>query len=461
MNRKILFPLVVSLLMLTGNVLAQHEHHESPKPAKDTAGKVMDEQMDMTMDQDMSHLQHSMQMNMTHAYSRNLPMSRNGSGTSWLPDASPMYMYMTGKKTSWMFHGNIFLRYTNTDIFNSGDRGRHTIDAPNWFMTMMNKPVGHRGLFSAKAMISLDALTEGKDGYPLLFQSGETYHGKPLVDRQHPHDLFSELSIAYSYAINKNTDVFVYAAYPGEPALGAPAFMHRVSAMNNPDAPLGHHWQDATHITFGVATIGFRYRDLKIEGSSFTGREPGENRYNFDEPRFDSYSYRLSYNPSQNWAFQFSQGFINEPERLEPGIDVTRTTASVLFSGIKGKTQHDAALIWGYNDKGRNHREHSLLLEDNARFGKNVLYGRYEFVQKSTEELDIEDEFGQSVCNVHAITGGYNRSIWNNKVVELAAGSQVTINFFGKDLQELYGNTPVGFQVYLQLRPALHRHNMK
>lgn len=440
--------LVTGIIFISGSLFAQHEHHD-PMPEKNDT---------MAMD----HSQHAMKEmtmpGMSHTYSLHLPMSRNGSGTGWMPDATPMYMYMTGKKTMWMFHGNIFFRYTHTDIFNAGGRGASAVDAPNWFMAMMNKPVGKKGLFSLRSMISLDPLTEGKDGYPLLFQSGETYQGGRLVDRQHPHDLFSELSIGYTHSFNKRTDLFVYAGYPGEPALGAPAFMHRISAMNNPDAPLGHHWQDATHITFGVATIGFRYQQFKIEVSSFTGREPGENRYNFDKARFDSYSYRLSYNPGKNWAIQFSQGFIRQPEQLEPGVDVTRTTASVLFSkSLSTSRRHDAALIWGYNDKGSGHREHSVLAEDNYRFGKNVVYGRYEFVQKSAEELDLENVLGHATWNVHALTLGCNRSVWSNKVIDVATGTQITMYSPAKQLQLLYGEKPLGVQVYLQLRPVIHR----
>lgn len=445
--------LLISLpVLFLGNLYAQHEHHPPSH------------QMPVTEKKDtVPHSPHQHDMKamppMSHAYSRNLPMNRNASGTAWLPDASPMYMYMTGKKAAWMLHGNVFLRYTNTDLFNSGSRGGNVIDAPNWFMGMVNKPVGRRGLFSVKAMLSLDALTEGKNGYPLLFQSGETYKGERLVDRQHPHDLFSELSIGYSHAFNREIDVFGYVGYPGEPALGAPAFMHRVSSMNNPDAPLGHHWQDATHITFGVATVGFRYKNFKLEGSSFTGREPGENRYNFDEPKFDSYSYRVSYNPGRNWALQFSQGFLNEPEALEPGVDVTRTTASVLYSGKQRRgNQYDAALVWGYNDKGSDHREHSILFENNYRFGKNAVYNRYEFVQKSTEELNLEDELGHHTYDVHVLGLGYNRSFWQNNIIELTGGAQFTLNFPSGALKELYGNNPVGFQVYLQLRPVLHKH---
>ncbi len=166
-------------------------------------------------------------------------------------------------------------------------------------------PGGTERIISFQHLISLDPFTVGGEGYPLLFQTGETYNNEPLVDRQHQHDLFSEVSVSYAHSLSPKSDLFVYVGYPGEPALGPVAFMHRPSALNNPDATLTHHWTDATHITFGVATLGFRYGNWKIEGSSFTGREPGENRYNFDKPRFDSWSGRLSYNPTEKWALQF------------------------------------------------------------------------------------------------------------------------------------------------------------
>ncbi|MGZ8509673.1 MAG: hypothetical protein ACXWWA_04825 [Chitinophagaceae bacterium] len=454
--------IITGLLISNQLVFAQHEHH-----AKDTVPVKKETIKKKPSDKKkMDHTDHSMQRMddmkalPSHAFSRNLPMSRNGSGTAWNPDSSPMYMWMKQTaKTDWMFHGNIFLRYTNTDIFNNGKRGDDRFDAPNWFMAMMNRKVGKKGLLNATAMISLDRLTEGGDGYPLLFQSGETWKGKRLVDLQHPHDLFSALSIGYTQMINKDIDVFGYIGYPGEPALGAPAFMHRVSSMNNPDAPLGHHWQDATHITFGVGTLGFRYKQLKLEGSVFTGREPDEDRYDFDKARFNSYSYRLSYNPSKNWALQFSQGFIEEPEALEPGVNITRTTASVLYAkSIDANKHYSAALIWGLNDKGEDHKEHSLLLEDNYQFGKNALFSRYEFLQKSTEELALEDELGHATFNVHVFSLGYNRSLLQKGVFELTVGSKATINFPAKELKPLYGDLPVGFQVYLQLRPALHKH---
>jgi len=449
------------LLLSAGNLFAQHQHHT---PAKDTVPSPHQHHQMPAKDTmpGMSHKEHDMQMPSfaPHAYSLNLPMSRNASGTAWLPDQTPMYMYMRGNdRTAFMLHGSVFLRYTHTGVGKSSQRGAGKWDAPNWLMGMVNRKVGQKGLFTAKLMISLDPLTEGGNGYPLLFQSGETYKGQRLVDRQHPHDLFSEVSVGYSHAFTKNLDVFGYAGYPGEPALGAPAFMHRVSAMNNHNAPLSHHWQDATHITFGTGTLGVRYRQFKVEGSVFTGREPDEKRYDFDKARFDSYSYRLSYNPSKNWAMQFSQGFIHSPEPLEPEANVTRTTASVAYSTIYGKDNHyNIILAWGLNDQGSGHREHAILLEDNHQFGRNAVFSRYEFVQKSSEELALEDVAGHATFNLHSFSVGYNRHLLTTGAVEWTAGTVATLNLPPDRLKSYYGNLPVGLQAYLQLRPARHRH---
>jgi hypothetical protein len=439
----------------------QHAMKDTTKP-----GVKMTMNHDMSM-QDMKDTMKpgmnmdQMNMSTSHSFSRNLPMSRDGSGTSWMPDASPMYMYMTSKdKSVFMLHGNIFLRYTKQDVFDKGSRGGQHFDAPNWFMGMYNRYIGAKGLFNAAAMISFDPFLVTQAGYPLLFQSGESYEGRKLVDRQHPHDLFSGLSIAYTQMLNKDADVFVYFGYPGEPALGPPTFMHRISAMNDPDAPLGHHWQDATHISFGVGTLGFRFENIKLEGSIFTGREPDEDRYDFDKMRFDSYSYRLSVNPSGNWSLQFSQGFIHSPELLKPEIDITRTTASILHSlWLNGRDTYLAqSAVWGLNHSSDGHNEHSALYEANLQLNKQAIYGRYEFVQKSSEELDLQREFGDTNFSINTFTLGYNRTIYSLTYLQLAAGAQGTFNLSPHALHDSYGMTPIGAQVYLQLKPNLHKH---
>jgi hypothetical protein len=401
------------------------------------------------------------EMAMSSAYSLSLPMNRNGSGTSWLPDNAPMYGYMLHKKEwMFMFHGNVFVRYNSQDIFKSGSRGDSKFDAPNWFMAMAQRKVGKNGLFHFSTMFSLDALTIGGYGYPLLFQTGETWKGKPLVDRQHPHDLFAELSVGYTQRINKNVDVFGYFGYPGEPALSAPTFMHRPSSLSNPDAPLGHHWQDATHITFGVATLGVRYKNWKLEGSSFTGREPDENRYDFDKMRFDSWSGRLSFNPSASWSLQASHAFIKSPESLHPEEDVHRTTASAIYAHRMGSDKLlNAAAVWGYNYIDEHHKEHSALAEASYVAKKNTVYGKYEWVQKSAEELNLDEgQYGHdSRFPVHAITAGYARALFTLANTNLSLGAQTTLYVVSNDLKDLYGKTPVAGEIYLRISPGLMR----
>src|SRR5881227_3395133 len=216
------------------------------------------------------HGGHEMHMEMHSSIDIADPMSREGSGTSWLPDSSPMYgrMFMFGDDML-MLHGAIFPRYTNV----STRRGDDRIDAPNWIMAMYSHPLGDNAQIGARLMMSLDPLTEQGRGYPLLFQTGESWNGQPLHDRQHPHDLFDELSVSLSQKFAHDLSAYLYFGYPGEPALGPPTFMHRPSAMDDPDAPIGHHWQDSTHVTFGVATAGVVWTNVKVEGSIFTGRE--------------------------------------------------------------------------------------------------------------------------------------------------------------------------------------------
>jgi len=468
-------PILLSALLLAfmfASAQHGHEHHQhapqkkkaQPAPSKkapaDTAKKKASPKKPL-IDTTHKHQHHMADHQMTHSYSLGLPMNRNGSGTSWLPDNTPIYAYMRHGKKGWgyMFHGNIFLRYTMQNFNNSYRRGGQEFDVPNWFMGMGQKRVGQNGLFSFTAMLSLDAMTVGEAGYPLLFQSGETWRGQPLIDRQHPHDLFTNLSVGYTQRINEDMDATIYLGYPGEPALGPPTFMHRISSISNPDAPLGHHWQDASHITFGVGTLGLRYKWLKAEGSIFTGREPDENRYDFERPLMDSYSYRLSANLSDALSVQVSQGFLHEPEALHPGTDVTRSSASLAHSVRLNENDHlNSALAWGFNDAGHGHEEHSLLAESGLGLGKNLLYARYEFVQKSAEELGLEEALGhRAVSNIHAFTLGASRKLWNAFATDLWLGAQLTMNAAPGELVPYYGDMPLSGQVYLRVSPQLLR----
>jgi hypothetical protein len=441
------------------SAFAQHEHHQQQQQ-RDTTGQG--QHGDHRAEGNMTHPMDSTKVPMSHSYSLSLPMNRNGSGTGWLTDSAPMYGYMLhSKKWMYMVHGNIFIRYNDQDIGNKGIRGDTKVDAPNWFMVMGQRKVGSRGLFHFNAMLSLDPIFGG-DGYPLLFQTGEAYKGKSLVDRQHPHDLFSELSVAYTQSFSKDFDAFVYFGYPGEPALGPVAFMHRPSSLNNPDASLGHHWQDATHITFGVATVGFRYKIFKLDGSIFTGREPDEERYDFDKPRFDSYSYRLTANPTPELALQISQAIIKSPEELNPDEDVRKTTASVTHILPLGGENHflSSTAIWGYNDSDGDHQENSFTLEPNLQLDRLAIYGRYEWIEKSNEELLIEGIEEDKLFAINALTLGVNYTILREFNTNFAIGAQGSLYMPESTLDPIYGKNPISGEVYLRISPSLMKMRM-
>lgn len=395
---------------------------------------------------------------MTHSYSLNLPMSRNSSGTTWQPDASTIYgiMKMT-KKWSFMLQGSIFVRYNYQDISkqtNRSDSLQDRFDAPNWIMIMGNRKIKKRGLFTFNSMFSGDVISMGKNGYPLLFQTGETYQEKALVDRQHPHDFVSSLSVGYTQMINPNVDIIGYIGFPGEPAIGPPAFMHRISSFNNPDAPLGHHWQDATHIVFGVSTLGIRYKNLKFETSCFTGREPDENRFDFDKPKFDSYSYRISSNPSKNISLQFSQAFIKSPEKLESDKDVIRTTASILhFKEFDNNSYLASAVVYGRNQIEKNRSENSLLVESNFQRKKMAIYSRYEIIQKNALDLQINQVNISELFLINVFTIGSSYSLLSVMYSNASIGVQGSISVTETKLNSIYGKHPLSFEIYLHLTP--------
>jgi hypothetical protein len=393
------------------------------------------------------------------------PMSREGSGTSWIPDASPMYawMKMFSDGSHLMVHGTMFLRYTSIgsdrDVSAAGRGGRSRLDVPSMFMAMYAKPIGERSQIGLRTMFSLDPLVERGWGYPLLYQSGELYRGQPLHDRQHPHDLISELAASFSHKVGEKSSFFVYAGLPGEPALGPPMYLHRPSGMNNPDAPIGHHWQDATHITYGVVTGGFTYDRFKVEASVFNGTEPDENRWAFDRPKLDSFSGRVSFNPTREWSFQISHGYLKDPERSEPDLKVLRrTTASAIFNKAFGTDRNwSNTVVWGQNrsDEGVSN---SFLIETNYEFGRNAVFGRGEQVQKDGHELALPDPHPHGNFWVQAYSIGYVRDIVKDKGVDIGIGGIGTFNFNPSEISGFYGGTRhAGWQIFLRFRPSQRR----
>lgn len=450
-----------------------HVHDEKTEPNK-TEKKPIDEKSEMnhqhdehgkTDIKDMSDVNHG---NMEARSTVNIgePMTRESSGTAWVPDSSPMHAYMKMYEDGGMLmlHGNLFFRYTNIgstrDVSVAGKGSDSRVDALSMFMAMYSKPVTSKSQIGLRAMLSLDPLIERGYGYPLLYQSGELYRGQPIHDRQHPHDFFSELAVTFSHKFNDKQSMFIYAGLPGESALGPPTFMHRISGMNNPDAPLSHHWQDATHITFGVATVGYVYDKVKFEVSAFNGTEPDENRWDIDKPRLNSFSGRLSFNPNKNWAFQISHGYLKNPERAEPDLKILRrTTASAIYNKKFGDDRNLASsFIWGQN-RAEGERSNSFLFEADYQFQKNAIFSRIEQVQKNSHELVLPVPHPEGNLWVSSYSIGYLREFYRGGGLDFGLGGQITFNHNPQSLVKYYGATNhQGYQIFFRIRPSAMKH---
>ncbi|HVS80379.1 MAG TPA: hypothetical protein VHE60_01435 [Pyrinomonadaceae bacterium] len=388
-----------------------------------------------------------------------MSMGAMGSGTSWQPSTGPMHMY---HKVSgdWllMFHYNAIVGVNHQ----GGPRGVTKLESANWFMPMAYHKLGN-GTLQLRGMFSAEPFTFPPGGSPLLFQTGETYKGQSLIDRQHPHDLFMELSAQYTLPLGEHGTWFAYFGYPGEPALGPVAFMHRASASENPSATLSHHLQDSTHISFGVLTTGFTYRRFKLEGSIFNGREPDENRYDFDSHRWNSRSVRLSIMANSNWTMQVSYGFLRSPEASEPTTDIRRATASVQYNKPFDRGNWASSFVWGRNhtsSPGEVHNLNGYTAESTVNFlDKNYLYTRLELVDKN-ELLRPSDRALLGIKDDHpsfrigAYTFGGVRDVWNTDKISIAIGSDVTFYSKPSVLNRIYGTNPVSWNLFFRIRPG-------
>jgi hypothetical protein len=423
------------------------EVHGRDPQTQPTQGPTEQQKMDMAGMQ-------GMEMSVTPDW---MPSPYDSSGTGWQPAATPGHAWMKSVG-AWevMAHGVVFVDYNQQ----GGPRGEGKAESENWLMLMEQRSLW-QGSILFREMFSAESLSSPHPGFPELFQTGETYHGQPLVDHQHPHNVFSELALYYTHPIGVPIKEKVwwefYGAAVGEPALGPVAYVHRASASELPLAPLSHHLQDSTHISFGVITTGLVVDRFRIEGSVFNGREPDEKRYTIQFAPLDSWSARLSVAASKNWTMQYSYGRLEHPEALEPGSQ-RRQTASVEYVRPFARGSWATSLVWGrVHQVFDNHNLNGYLLETTANFKlRNYVFSRMELVDK--DELFPDNPLLPSF-RIGAYTFGGARDLVQSRLWQLAMGTDVTFYSKPSTLDSAYGKNPVSFQIFLRVRPALSHHD--
>jgi hypothetical protein len=419
------------------------------------------------------------------------------SGTSIQPTVTsefePMIHTPLGHWTV-MFHGNAFV----VGLQQRGPKGADKFFSSNWIMPMLTRDFG-RHRISFRSMLSFEPLTVTRRQYPLLLQTGETAFGFAIVNGQHPHELFMELATRYDFKAGERSSAFLYGALVGEAALGPTGFPHRPSASENPVAVLSHHMQDATHIATNVITAGIASGPFQLEGSTFHGREPDENRWNINRGKPDSFAGRLTVSANKYLTAQVSTGRINNPEGLSEDADTVRTTASIHYSVPFSSGHVASSLIWGRNkdvEPGVRRVFNSYNLEVTAKFKRrNWIWTRIENVDRNRSLLpatapeapacllcgligvsklttykDEPQRFDHIVMGtdgkpveiqedpigrVQAYTFGYERELpvgpsW----LSVGLGAQITAYGLPAHLKTVYGNRPLTAAFFLRFRPA-------
>ncbi|GAA3895501.1 hypothetical protein GCM10022276_13230 [Sphingomonas limnosediminicola] len=374
------------------------------------------------------------------------PMERESSGTAWQPDESEHMGLMTSSG-NWMLmaHGTLNFVYDHQ----SGRRGDDKAFASGMLMGMAQRPLGN-GKLQLRASLSPDPLM-GARGYPLLLASGETANGQDrLIDRQHPHDLFMELSASVSQNIGAKSSVFLYGGLPGEPAFGPPAFMHREAIMDSPEAPISHHWLDSTHISFGVLTAGLVIDNVKVEVSRFNAREPDQHRWNIETGPLDSTAVRLSWNPTRELSLQGSWGKFIDPEQLEPGVDQKRLSASLLYAReLSPGWKLAGTLAWGRKTV-EHHDDDAFVAEASLKHSDWTIFGRGE-VTENRELLPLQ-EHGPAF-RVGKVSIGAVRDFRISPHLSVGAGALFALNFVPDGLKPYYGTSnPTGMMGFFRLK---------
>ncbi|MEI6486128.1 MAG: hypothetical protein WCO11_07650 [Sphingomonadales bacterium] len=382
-------------------------------------------------------------------------MMREASGTAWQPDVSPM-LGLYRQSGGWTLMGfSILNAVANRQ---DGPRGDSKAYVAGLAMGMATRKISARDTIQLRVMLSPDPLM-GPRGYPLLLAAGESADGRTLlVDRQHPHDLFMELAVAANHRIANSASVFLYAGLPGEPAFGPGAYMHRLSILDMPEAPISHHWLDSTHIVFGVVTAGITWRNLKAEASAFRGREPDQKRWDIESPRLDSFATRLSWNPTARLALQASYAWQKSPEVLEPDANVRRWSASAIYTQPVGRDggYWSTTVAWGRKTKleaGAHGDPHDAWLVETG----YVPNQRWRFLLRAEavsidELLPLPGRIDGPEFDVRRVAGSVIRDFAIARGLKLGVGAQMSASFVPAGLAPAYGGDRLGGQLFLRLR---------
>jgi hypothetical protein len=199
---------------------------------------------------------------------------------------------------------------------------------------------------------------------------------------------------------------------------------------------------------------------MGVETSWFRGREPDEGRTDIDFGALDSWSLRGSWKTGP-WSAQLSGARVNDPDPLIPGY-MTRVMASVGHAR-SGAISTALMAAWGHNRETHGN-SNAFLFESNISWlDKNHLYSRAELVGRDLPHSHTGfPQPAHEIMNVGAFTLGYTRDLTVQLFGRIGIGTDVTMYYVPRMLQESYG-APLSFHAFLRYRfgtaPATAEHH--
>ncbi len=357
--------------------------------------------------------------------------------------------------TMLMLHGNIFL----SGIGEEGvPRGRAAVFSTSMFMADLGTTLDDAQYLNLDVMATAELWTVPSNGYPELLQIGENQsNGQPFLDAQHPHSsplMGLTLSDTIRLADDKS-NLKLFLAPRGESTDGPIAFMHRVTGMVDPDAPLGHHvGQDVGHVSSSVIGASLKLGGFHLEASTFNGTEPEPTQVDLPIATPNSFAFRMIQEFSPEFMAMVSYAYVKNPEPTDPTIDsVGRYSASLYANLPLSETWwfHDS-LIYGMITNLDHSPQLSSICEELLFNTSDLkLYSRIEILQRTPHELEItglsNPDDGRWVT---ALTLGFSHSLVKWDGWDLSFGSQITSDQLPIEYQTAYAGNPFTYQFYFQ-----------
>lgn len=339
-----------------------------------------------------------------------------------------------------------------------GPRGNSGLAAPNHFMLAATRATGANQQLSLVLMGTGELWSYPATGYPELLQVGEQRaNGQPFIDAQHPHSSpIMGLTLGYQWDFSAARSLGFSFAPRGASTDGPIAFMHRASARDNPDAPLGHHvGQDVGHISSTVLATQLVLGRVTLEASAFNGSEPAPTHVDLPLGRLDSGGARVTLAFAPTHRLMASLARVRQQDEVYPGSQhATRWSAS-WQDDARPTQQHglDHSLVLGLIQRdGSAATLRSVLDEGVLGFGRTEAWWRVEALERLGTELGIPQP-GDSPRWVQALTLGATRWSAPRRAWQLGIGASLTLDRVPEAWSAAYGaRMPLTARLIVQLR---------